>query len=322
MNKLIRLFNQNRKKVYSAIFVIALIIGVIQFLNYSAIKNSSNKLSQVQNNTISYVTATNSNTIIKSNTSSVTGSEISSSALQSAQNIINQFLEYCNENKIDEAYELLTDECKEEVYPNVDAFKNVYCLQIFDGAKKTFTIENWTGNTYKVRMIEDLLSTGKVNNGMATQDYITIVDDDGEKKLNINSYIGRKEINKTTEREGISVTIVSKNTYIEYETYNIKVKNNTDKTICLDPLKDTDKTYLTDSKGVNFISYSYELLKNQLVIKSGYTRNIKIKFTNGYTTGRTMKNLTFKNLILDYDEYENLEDKSNYIDVYEFSADL
>ena len=99
-------------------------------------------------------------------------------------------------------------------------------------------------------------------------------------------------------------------------------KNNTEKTICLDPLENTDKIYLTDSNGANFISYSYELLKDELIIKPEYTRNIKIKFTNGYTTGRKIKSLTFKNLISDYSQYENLENKFNFKDFDEFSADL
>ena len=42
MYKLIRFYNQNRKKIFKIILIIVLIIGLIQLLNYFA-KNPQNK---------------------------------------------------------------------------------------------------------------------------------------------------------------------------------------------------------------------------------------------------------------------------------------
>ena len=66
-----------------------------------------------------------------------------------------------------------------------------------------------------MKIIDDILSTGK-SNDYTKQDYITIKQQDGEYKLNINRYIESKKINKTTEKDNIQIEVVSKNTFMEY----------------------------------------------------------------------------------------------------------
>ena len=61
-------------------------------------------------------------------------------------NIIDNFIEYCNNGNVKEAYDLLSSDCKESKYPNVDIFTNNYYNKIFE-TSKTYTVQAWISDT-------------------------------------------------------------------------------------------------------------------------------------------------------------------------------
>ena len=124
-----------------------------------------------------------------------------------------------------------------------------------------------TGDTYKIRIISDLLATGKKAED-TRQDYVTIKKVNGEEKLNINSYVGQKEIQQTTEKDNIIMEVLNKNTYMQYEEYTIKVTNNKESDIILDTRTEAKTLYLQDKNGMKYSSYSHELTKPMLTIPS------------------------------------------------------
>lgn len=48
------------------------------------------------------------------------------------------------------------------MYPTIDEFKRIYYNDLFSEGKRTYTIENWFGDTYQVRMTGDILSNEKL----------------------------------------------------------------------------------------------------------------------------------------------------------------
>ena len=306
MYKLIRFYNQNRRKILMTILIIVFILGMIKLVNYFSKTNINNNAEQ---NIVAKNTEVNQGLV--SNKSAVYGQNVSSKKIENDVDLINEFINYCNEGNINSAYELLTNNCKENMFPMVEDFNNIYYSKLFD-EKKSSTIENWVGDTYQVRFTGDILSTGDLSNNETKQDYITVVKEDGENKLNINSYIGRTTSNKTTEYKNIKVTVTSIDTYMDYEIYNLSIKNNSDNTILLDTSDDTKSIYLLDSKGVKYYSYSAEVVENILLIQSEFQNDLKIKFTNSYSSSREIDSLVFSKLVLNYDEYKDLENKEEY----------
>lgn len=61
----------------------------------------------------------------------IKGSDISEEQYEEDSNLVNKFLEYCNNSEVDKAYELLTDECKSEKYITLEQFKEYYYNYIF-----------------------------------------------------------------------------------------------------------------------------------------------------------------------------------------------
>lgn len=318
MYKLIRFYNQNRKSIIKVILIIAFIILVIQLLNWLAKISKENEIKE-QNNIINTEDTINE---IVSDKSLISGESLSSTKLEEDTEIINQFVKFCNEGNINSAYELLTDECKEEIFPSIEDFNNIYYSKLFGGDKKIHTIENWIGNTYQVRYTGDILSTGKLDNDETKQDYITIIKENDAKKLNINNYIKRTELNKVTEYEDIKVTVTNIDTYMDYEIYSLTVENNSKNNILLDTSDDTKSVYLLDSKDMKYYFFGNEVIENRLFVRSNLKNSLKIKFNNSYSSSRKIESLIFSKFVLNYNEYKDFEDKEEYNNFYKFNVDI
>ncbi len=296
MNKLRRFFYQNKYQILGVLGIIILIIVIIQLMNFWARKSNTEDV--IKNNTKIINGSNNENNKgLISDKSAVTGNEISQTQLENATTTISSFFEYCNNQKLDKAYELLTDECKKQMYNSLDVFKQSYYKNVFNGEKMNYTIENWVKDTYRVNITGDLLATGK-DDGYSKLDYITVKRSDDEYKLNINNYIGYTEINKKTTEDNISINVISKNTYKDYEEYTISATNNTENIVQLDNISNTDTLYLEDSKGVKYPYYNHELTVPMVTIPSGQTKEVAIKFYSSYVSTKKIERIVFSSVIL------------------------
>lgn len=317
MGKLRRYYYENKTKIWKVILIIAFILILIQFANYM-VGRKNEKTPQTTNNIVKNTILDNSS--LTTDKSAINGGTVSNSQLEEEINIIERFLSLCNNQEFEKAYELVSNECKENLFNNFEKFKKDYCDNIFK-TKKSFTTENWAGSTYKVRMAEDILATGQSSsNTMAIQDYITITDNNGQKKLNINNYIGRENFDKETNQKDIIIKILYKDVFMEYETYTIQVKNKTENTIYLDNGEKEEKMYVQDSKGVKHEAAVSELIYSTFKIEAGQTRQYNIKYINPYISNRKIKNIVFENLILNYEKY--IKNPKTYTDIISYKIEL
>ncbi len=298
-------YNQHRKKIWITVGIIAAFIIIIQLLNFFVSRSNDNqeKIANIttSNQVISEI-KNQTNVDLESTQSAVSGQTVSTDKLKSATSVIGQFMDFCNQGNIEEAYNLLTDECKEQLYNSLEAFEQAYYQDVFGGEEKTYAVENWIGDIYKVRITENMLATGKSNDGYSKQDYITVEETNGEYKLNINSYIGRQEINKTTQDNNITINVISRNTYMDREEYIISVTNNNDTAITLDAKSNADSLYLEDSKGAKYPAYTHELTDPMLNIEPKQTNELTIKFYSRYVSNKIIDKMVFSNLIIYNDQ--------------------
>ena len=318
MSNLRKYYYDNKQKIWKTILIIVSIFAVIYGVNYFMRLQNDNYNTLAQNipqNTIV------DNTSLTTNQSVVGGSIIDDSILEEHITVIENFLNLCNNKEFEKAYELLSTDCKENVFNNYNLFKTAYCDKIFN-TSKTYTTENWSGSIYRIRLVEDILATGQSSTmGTAIQDWYTIVDEDNKEKLNINNYIGKQEFTDSTSTENdITIKILEKNTYKDYENYTIEVTNNTKNTIYLDDGEDTSTIYIEDSNGVKHEAASSEIIYSTLTLMSGQTKRYTIKFTNTYITNREITSITFDKVILNYNEY--LTNTENYEDTISITINI
>lgn len=326
MNRFMRWYNQNRKTVWKLIGIIVIVIIVIQLINhYYKVKNEEelNDNSQTQNATTNSSTNSNYNNVrVDDKNSVLSGSEISSSQEEQIK-IIDTFVDYCNKGDVESAYQLLTDECKQEMYPQLDNFVNTYYNETFANTEKDASVENWTGNIYKVQIHDNMLATGKYSKETTKQDYITVIETEDEQyRLNINGYIERDEINKSKEDKQIKMTVKYADTYMDYAKYTIEITNNSNQTISLDDRANVESMYIRDDNGNHYPAYTHEINSAELQVSPRETKEVTIKYYSKYGSTKDINRLVFSKMILNYGAYEIFENKSLFNDYGVFEIEI
>lgn len=298
MNRIIRFFNQNRIRIIITILIIAFIFILIYAVN-DVLEQTRTDISQV------------SNRIEDSSVPSesvISGEEIDEEVTVENTNTIQEFVDYCNNGNYQNAYNLLSEDCKNEVFGTLEEFISNYVDQVFN-TSKTYSLELWynTHNEYIYRIVyqeNDILATGNINSENTIEDYITIINENNEQRLNINGFIGKKPINVTNDTNNISITINNESMYRSFEKYNITIVNNTDKTILLSDGTNGNDICLIDSNEEEYDSIISELPVSFLEIDAGATRTLDIRFYKMYNPYRTINYIQFKNIITDLEDYE------------------
>lgn len=233
----------------------------------------------------------------------VYGNNIKKENYLSDEEIIKKFINYCNNGKIKEAYEMISKDCKNCYYKTQNEFKKLYCDQIFY-VSKFYEMQSWISydkvNTYKIKLITDLFDQGIYDDSQYIEEYYTIVNEGDEKKISINKYIKNVNIDKSVENSGVKVNIQSKDQYMDYEIYTINIENNTVNAIELDSRETTSAIYLLGLNDVKYSSYIHELSIDDLVIESNRNKTVKIKFNKMYNPNIEIDSIIFNDIVMDY----------------------
>ena len=302
-----RFIDQNRKLIWRIIIIIVFALFVIKSLN--SYYEEDEKRKKIATNT-SINNSVNNN----ENKESLNTEENNLSTKNNTiEKTMEAFVNYCNNRQIDNAYEMLTDECKNAMYNTVEQFDKIYVKNVFN-EEKEYSMTKWATNgdiiTYQIKFIGDILSTGGV--GKISQEYYTFVKTDESYKINVNNYIYGKIANKEYEKNGIGVKIKNIDIYDSYEQYEISFTNNTSKEISLTGNKYVKNIYLENSKGTTYSSLNSNFENEEITIKPGNTKNYIIKFNKNYNPQNQVTTLVLSDVIFDYKEYLNVENKNDY----------
>ena len=122
MGKLIRYYNQNRIGIWIVILIFAFLILIIQALN--GLAKEQNKQVNVNNDADKNIT--NQVDYTTESKSVVSGDEVPEIYQKNFGSTLENFLTYCKNHEPEKAYGLLSNECKEVLYPSVQDFTNSY----------------------------------------------------------------------------------------------------------------------------------------------------------------------------------------------------
>ena len=280
MRNIIRFFNQNKKQIIKVILLIIFVIVIIQILNNMAKEKNKNNTA-IEDKTIDY----------GKDYSIISGEYKDEGTYRRETNILNQFANYCNEKKYEQAYALLTENCKEALYPNIETFIEGYCNKNFEN-KKTCKFQAWNEQTYLVEIRRDAMSTGVYSESNYIQDYYTV---DGN-KLNISGFVKREQINKGKDEKNISVKVMNIDYYIDYTNVTLNITNNATTTMIVDTQHDPNSLTLEYNNGAKFKSNVAEIPTSELVVEAGNSKNITLQFQVGYKTDLKIRNITLQKM--------------------------
>ena len=298
LRKLRILYHNNKTKIWLILGIIIFVYVIIRMFNAQIKKENEEKINNGTNQNFQVTTY-----LPSSQTSVMTNSSTTKENVKKDTEIIKNFIDFCNDNNIEEAYNILSQQCKDELYKNINDFYNKYYKNIFN-EKKSYDIENWASSkniTYKVKYLNDIMSSGTVNDEYI-EEYITVVTENNEKKLNINQFIGKEELNLKRKTDNLNITVVNKYVYYDYEEYEIIFENNTDKNIILDKKENTESVYIEDTKDVKYTWFGNEVPNSYLNLNSGESKRLRLKFNEIYTGKKTDSTIYLTDVNIDGQE--------------------
>lgn len=308
MERWFRLYNQNRRNVWVAILVIIFVLLIIRTLNgiYRDAKNQDNTI--VKNTTENEVSYKNQSESL------VSGGSVSEAHQEQFGKLIDNFLTYCKNHEPEKAYGLLSEDCKNILYPNETIFEQQYYKNKFTSEKK-YSFQSWTSKDtyiYRVKIFNNMLATGTGNSEKYIQDYISIVKENDSYKLNVNGFVGKVQRNKEASKKGVTIKVNNSEIYMDYEIINITVKNSTENTILLDSRKNSNSIYEIDANNNEFEAITYENSEDDFIVEPGEEKQIKIKFSNPYREQMTAIKYVFSDIYMDTN---NVQYGSNNVEI-------
>lgn len=318
MHNLIRMYNQNRIKIWIIVIGIIIAITLVQIIN-NAVKE--NNIEKNRNLIAQEQEKYNNQKYTNESKSMVSGGVVSESKQNTYGNLIDEFFTYCINKEPEKAYDLLSSDCKKVLYPSEKIFEELYYNEKFNCNKK-YSFQSWSSSSeyiYLVKIYDNMLATGKDNTSNYLQDYVTIVDEGNSNyKISISSFIEIEPIEKSVSKDGISILIKESYVYMDYQVFNIEVSNTTNNTISLVDYSNNKSLCATDINGIEFNALLNENTEEDFIISSQKKKNIKIKFSNSYRVGNGIQKIKFSNIIKDYNTYLNNKESYNGIINIEF----
>ena len=291
MHRLLSFYSQNKLRIWGIIIAVIFILAIIQVLNNIYRDTGSEGTTNTAENVSSY--SNESTTVIDQQS-------VPDQYQEGFGTVIDDFFTACINHQPELAYDYLAPDTINVLYPTESQFESLYYENKFEGNKK-YSFQAWSsdGDTYiyQVRIFDDMLSTGIASNTRYIEDYVTIVPVDDTYKLNINSYIGKRDINKKNSNEVVTIEASSADAYLDYEIYSFNIKNNTNQVSRLDTQQDPNTMYVMDSRDNRFFSYTYELASEDLTLEPQEFKTIQIKFNDVYHSGIQIDSVNFTDIV-------------------------
>lgn len=274
--KIKNFFRRNRKMIIFALVIWLLVILVNNFL-----KNTELKVFER--------TSYSEHEAIMS-----TGQDVPEKLKQPINETIDKYFNYCNNKQYEEAYKMVSDECKSIYFPTLEDYKE-YIDIVFD-ENKIYYLQNFSNYEdtyiYRMRIMEDLMATGLTGKKYLYfyEEKIALKEkEDGTVSLSLRQFIDSKILEEVYEDDYVKIWIDSKDVFYEEEHYNIKVKNKTSNTVVLADSQEKNEILLsvgsenrmTNNDNLNVVIYPNE------------TKEYIIKFTKFFDEEYVAKGIIF-----------------------------
>lgn len=219
------------------------------------------------------------------------------------ENTIKLFIEMCNNKKFESAYEMLSEDCKNILYPTKEKFIKQYGNTIFS-TYKNYIVKEHKGSTYKVDYREDAITTGGKTESISSE-YMTIVDGG---KINISDFISKQDMSIKANNPYFSAEITGKIVYVDHEVYQIKIKNIVKADIYINETMNNG-LYIVDSDENRIDIATDEYIDQEYFVPSETTKTVSLIFNKNYNNSKLDKSINFGNIKIVNKSYYNYEIK-------------
>lgn len=198
------------------------------------------------------------------------------------ENLIDDYINKCNNKDYSGAFALLTDDCKKNVFKDSEEQFIAYASSIFK-TKKRYSIQNYSNYgqkyIYNLKIIDDIIKTGLTQQEYVYYEEKIAIKENGDKlQLCVNDYMNYEELKKVAEDDNIKIRIEERITYYEYEIYTVRITNKTNKHLVLCDSLVGNELYLemgSENRMPSKVSSTIALIPNE-------TKTFQITFSKYY----------------------------------------
>lgn len=167
-------------------------------------------------------------TTYEPNVSVMTEDEVPEKWQATIESTIDTFVQRCNNKEYESAYNMLSDDCKDAVYPTLSSFQKYVDNRFKE--KRSYSIQNFSNvgkqYIYDVNLMDDLMATGLTNKEFYyNEEKFVFTEDDKSLKLAISGFVRRNNLNIFAEDENLKVNILYKDVYYDNEIYSVTLTN-------------------------------------------------------------------------------------------------
>lgn len=316
MNNFIRFINKNQKVIFYVILIAVFALLVIYSLNYYYTKKEEeNQKNMLENKITTENGYANEVNITMDNIKDETTKELSNNTIE---NTMKLFVNYCNSGDSENAYNMLTEECKDALkYFDAKTFKEFY-IDLRFAEPQEYSLTKWSVDNDRTLCLitfnGDLMATGGAKYS-ANEEYYTFVKEDGKYKINVNNYVYGENKNTRYKFDNVDVKVNDINAYTKYEEITIEITNTSDKTIAFAGYENDNSVYLTNAKGTIYSSMNSEFDEKDVVVQAGETKEVTIRFNKMYNASNKATKMVFSKVILDYQDYLNTHNRTTYSNI-------
>ena len=112
--------------------------------------------------------------------------------------------------------------------------------------------------------------------------------------------VNLEKIDSYEEKDGIKITVVSKNIYLNYEKYNVIVENKTGKEIMINTNEKRETINIQTQNGIKYGANMTDISNNLLKIEPYMSRNYIMRFNKNYNPDIDIDSVNFEDIVSDY----------------------
>lgn len=228
------------------------------------------------------------------------GESVPENEQEDVNSVIDTFFNYCNNKDYRNAYNMLTDDCKEYMYGNsLESFTEY--VDLIYTSKKIYNIQNYSNvdnvYIYDINILDDILSTGTTGGYQTYTEKIALINENGIYKISNQGYIKKTTFtNVYGEDQNVKIDILYKNASYSREEYAVEIQNKTNGYIVIatGDLANEITLNLGDQKRA-----ALDMRNNQIIIAPGQKAAVYLLFDKYYDDHKTPSEINF-NLIRVY----------------------
>lgn len=157
------------------------------------------------------------------------------------ENLIEEYIGYCNEGNYQKAFNMLSDECRKYEF-NDDVMDFMEYVLVKMPVPKKYSIQDYSNikydnkrlYIYEIKYTDDLLATGLTNSTYSfTSEKLTFYEGDDGLEMSAGNFIYYSDIKSISENEYLKIDVVGKTVNYSIESYEVKFTNRSNYTVVI-----------------------------------------------------------------------------------------